>query len=81
MPTIANRSAGKLFLGSYSYVNGIESYNEGVGFESRPLILKGFYKYVQDGNDSSETGIVTISLLNENTVIGTASKALTSVSD
>ena len=81
VPTIANRSAGKLFLGSYSYVNGIESYNEGVGFESRPLILKGFYKYVQDGNDSSETGIVTISLLNENTVIGTASKALTSVSD
>ena len=81
VPAIANRSAGKLFLGSYSYVNGIESYNEGIGFESRPLIFKGFYKYVQDGNDSSETGIVTISLLNENTVIGTASKALTSVSD
>ncbi|MDD2951880.1 MAG: DUF4493 domain-containing protein [Parabacteroides sp.] len=81
VPTIANRSAGKLFLGSYSYVNGIESYNEGVGFESRPLILKGYYKYVQDGNDNSETGIVTISLLNGNTIIGTASKALTSVSD
>jgi len=82
VPTsIANRSAGKLFLGSYSYVNGKESYNEGVGFESRPLILKGYYKYVQDGNDNSETGIVMVSLLNGNTVIGTASKALASASD
>lgn len=80
-PTIANRSAGKLFLGSYSYADGTETYNEGIDFVSRPLTLKGFYKYVQDGNDNSETGMVTVSLLNGNTVIGTASKALTSVSD
>ena len=75
--SIANRSAGKLFLGSYSYTDGAESYNEGIEFVSRPLTLKGYYKYVQDENDSNETGMVTVSLLNENTVIGTASKALT----
>ena len=58
--SISNRSAGKLFLGSYSYVDGTESYNEGIDFVSRPLTLKGYYKYVQDRNDNSETGMVTV---------------------
>lgn len=79
--SISNRSAGKLFLGSYSYVDGTENYNEGIDFVSRPLTLKGYYKYVQDGNDNSETGMVIVSLLNGNTVIGTASKALTASAD
>ncbi|MBO7318086.1 MAG: DUF4493 domain-containing protein, partial [Bacteroidales bacterium] len=44
-PSIANRSAGKLFLGSYNYnhSNGTEVYNEGISFVSRPSKLSGYY--------------------------------------
>ena len=80
-PSIANRSAGKLFLGSYSYSNGTETYDEGIEFASRPVSLKGYYKYVQDGNDTNETGTVTVSLLNGETVIGTGNIALNTASD
>lgn len=70
VPTIANRSAGKLFLGSYTYSNGQETYNEGTAFASRPVTLKGYYKYVRDNQDASELGVVTVKLLNNGTVIG-----------
>lgn len=81
VPTIANRSAGKLFLGSYSYTNGTETYNEGVGFTSRPSALKGWYKYVNDPNDPAETGVITVTLLNGQTVIGTGTSNFTSAAD
>lgn len=60
VPSIANRSAGKLFLGSYSYDHntGVELYNEGIPFTSRPNKLTGYYKYVAKGNDTH--GQVTI---------------------
>lgn len=82
-PSIANKSAGKLFLGSYTYSNsnGVETYDEGIKFASRPVSLKGYYKYVQDGNDTNETGMVTVSILSGETVIGSGSEALTSASD
>ena len=70
VPSIANRSAGKLFLGSYTYSNGTESYNEGTEFKSRPLTLKGYYKYVNDSQDSNEKGIVIVTLLNREATIG-----------
>lgn len=81
VPSIVNHSAGKLFLGSYSYSNGIETYDEGIEFASRPISLKGYYKYVQDGNDANETGMVTVSLLNGETVIGSGNAALNAASD
>ncbi len=81
VPTIANRSAGKLFLGSYSYTNGTETYNEGVGFTSRPSALKGWYKYVNDPNDPAETGVITVTLLNGQTVIGTGTSNFTAAAD
>lgn len=58
-PTHGHRSAGKLFLGSYSYnhSNNTEVYNEGVAFTSRPIRLKGSYTYVAN-NDQG--GIVTV---------------------
>lgn len=58
-PTHGHRSAGKLFLGSYSYnhSNNTEVYNEGVAFTSRPIRLKGSYTYVVN-NDQG--GIVTV---------------------
>lgn len=80
-PTIAQRSAGKLFLGSYSYVDGVENYDEGITFNSRPLSLEGFYKYFQDENDTEETGMVTVTVLSNSEVIGTGSSFLTTNSD
>lgn len=80
-PTIANRSAGKLFLGSYSYSGGSETYTEGVSFTSRPSALKGWYKYANDGNDPTETGVVTVTLLNGQKVIATGTARLSAAAD
>ncbi len=76
--TIANTSAGKLFLGSYSYNTSAssETYTEGINFTSRPSALKGWYKYTNDSNDPSETGTVTVTLLNGESVIGTGTANL-----
>lgn len=70
---VANSSAGKLFLGSYSFnaADGTESYNEGVTFSSRPSSMKGFYTYATSGADPGEKGKITVTLLNGTTVIGT----------
>lgn len=67
--SISNRSSGKLFLGSYSYNNGQEIYNEGITFTSRPKILNGYYKYSKDSQDTDEKGTVTILLMNGDTPI------------
>ena len=81
VPNIANRSAGKLFLGSYSYSGGSETYTEGVSFASRPSALKGWYKYANDGNDPTETGVVTVALLNGQKVIATGTARLSAAAD
>lgn len=81
VPGIANRSAGKLFLGSYSYSGGSETYTEGVSFASRPSALKGWYKYANDGNDPTETGVVTVTLLNGQKVIATGTARLSAAAD
>lgn len=70
IPNIANRSAGRLFLGHYSYNGARESITEGTSFTSRPAALTGSYKYEPDPNDPSEAGTVTVQLLNGTTVIG-----------
>ena len=74
IPSIANRSAGKLFLGSYSYSGTTETYNEGTAFPSRPIQLSGYYKYKD--NQSGETAIVKVTLLNGSTEIASASISL-----
>lgn len=76
VPTIANISVGRMFLGSYGYANGTETYNEGIGFTSRPTSLKGWYTFAPDGNDTDDTGMVTVTVMNGNTVIGTGTAAL-----
>ena len=81
VPGIANRSAGKLFLGSYSYSGGSETYTEGVSFASRPSTLKGWYKYANDSNDPTETGVVTVTLLNGQKVIATGTARLSAATD
>lgn len=81
VPSIANRSAGKLFLGTYSYSGNSESYNEGAAFSSRPSILKGWYKYTPDNKDGSETGVISVTLLNGKTVLASGTINLTAASD
>ena len=74
VPKIANRSAGKIFLGGYSFDGTTESYNEGIAFHSRPTGISGYYYYRQDIHDKKETGLVEITVVNEengvSTVIG-----------
>ena len=61
-PKIANRSAGRLYLGSES--------KEGVPFASRPTALNGKFKYVRDANDPDEMGVITVQLMSGSEVIG-----------
>lgn len=79
--SIANRSVGKLFLGSYSYDNGAETYNEGISFTSRPCYLNGFYKYANDSQDTEEKGIISIQLLNGETVIASGKQEFVAVNE
>ncbi len=64
-PSITNRTAGYLKLGSASA--------EGTSFNSRPKKLRGYFKYLDDSNES---GVISVKLLNDNTVIGSGSKNL-----
>lgn len=73
---VSRISAGRLFLGSYSYSNGTETFNEGTSFTSRPKALTGYYQYTCDSQDASERGIVTVSVLSGSTVIATGSARL-----
>lgn len=52
---IKHFSAGKLFLGSYSYdhSNDAEVYDYGISFTSRPTKVKFSYKYIPYGEDNS----------------------------
>lgn len=79
--SMSQRSAGKLFLGSYSYVAGMETYNEGVSFASRPSSLSGYYRYARGSQDSAEKGTVKVTLLNGNTVVATGEAALDAAGD
>ncbi len=64
-PSITNRTAGYLKLGSASA--------EGTSFNSRPKKFRGYFKYLDDSN---EYGVISVKLLNGNTVIGSGSKNL-----
>lgn len=64
-PSIANKTAGYLKLGSSS--------SEGTSFSSRPKKLKGYYKYIDDSNES---GVINVKLLNGSTVIGSGTANL-----
>ncbi|MDE6578740.1 MAG: DUF4493 domain-containing protein [Muribaculaceae bacterium] len=70
---IANRTAGRMWLGSAD--------KEGVEFKSRPSVLKGYYQYIKDANDkdendSNEKGVVKVEVLSGDKVIGDGSLEL-----
>ncbi len=79
-PSIANTAAGKMFLGSYSFDGTTETYNQGVAFTSRPASLSLATKYVQDSQDTNETGIVKVELLNGSETIGSGEQNITASS-
>lgn len=83
IPSIANNSSGKLFLGSYNYniETGTETYNEGIPFTSRPSYLSGYFTYKTDVSDQDETGIITLKILSNGIVIGEAHYSFTSTDD
>lgn len=58
-----NRTAGELFLGTFSYSGSTATPSYGTNFTSRPSALKFWYKYNCIENSLSEKGIVEISLI------------------
>ncbi len=79
-PTVANKAAAKLFLGSYSFsantsnqTSSTETYNQGVSFTSRPSKLHFYAKYTHNGSDTSdgEYGVAKVEVLDsDGNVIG-----------
>ena len=70
-PSTLNYSAGRLFLGSYSYdhSNGTETYNEGISFSSRPSQMKFQYKYISKTDETRDDGYVKIVLKSNEDVL------------
>jgi hypothetical protein len=66
VPKVSHRSAGRLFLGSYTYDFGTqrETFNEGYAFTSRPSSLNGFYMYKPDVLHQNDRGYVEVEILN-----------------
>lgn len=66
VPRNVNRSAGRLFLGSYDYnsFSGTGEIREGLPFTSRPSSLNGFFKYLPDLTRNDDTGYVRVQLVN-----------------
>ena len=78
VPTLAQCSAGRMFLGSYSY-NGADNYNYGIAFASRPASLKGYYRYSTD--DEGETAVVEIKVMNGTSVVASTTAQLAPAAD
>lgn len=66
-PSDINISAGRLFLGSYSFdpSSMSETYVEGLAFASRPSSLDGFFKYLPDVTEVGDNGKIVVELLND----------------
>lgn len=78
-PNISRVSAGKLYLGgpyTYDRATDTETYNQGTEFTSRPTRLNGYYRYINDPQDLSENGTVTIEVLNGTQIIARGSAKL-----
>lgn len=68
VPEIANKSAGKMFLGTYPESELLED-AQGYDFTSRPVKLKGWYNYTKDSSGQDDYGIISIIIYNDNTPI------------
>lgn len=65
VPDITHRSAGKLFIGEYSFDASTlsERYNEGVEFASRPSALNGYYRYIPVYSNPADRGLVRVEVI------------------
>lgn len=73
VPTIASKTAGELFLGSYSY-DGTPLRTDGIDFSCRPLSVSFDYSYTPTGN---ENGLAVIEMIGaDGTVVGRATRLL-----
>lgn len=65
IPKVTHRSAGRLWLGSYSY--NADTYTEeirqGVPFTSRPSALNGYFRYIPDIQTINDQGYVQVRLV------------------
>lgn len=70
-PSTLKYSAGRLFLGSYSYEHstGTEVYNEGYPFVSRPAKMTFQYKYTSKVDPSIDKGYVKVMLKSDEGII------------
>lgn len=69
IPQSLNYSAGRLFLGTYSYNAGNENYVEGYPFTSRPEKMTFWYRYISKIDKTRDKGYVRVIFKNENDVI------------
>lgn len=69
IPQSLNYSAGRLFLGTYSYNAANENYVEGYPFTSRPEKMTFWYRYISKIDKTRDKGYVRVMLKNENDVI------------
>ena len=62
IPQIANRAAGRLFLGQYQFnpVTMEESFVEGTAIGSRPSAINGFYRYTPSARQTSDRGLARV---------------------
>lgn len=65
VPKVTNRSAGRFFLGRYTFnaASMTQTITEGIPFTSRPSSLNGFYKFKTDLTDTSDRGCVRVALV------------------
>lgn len=81
VPTLGEKSVGKMFLGTYEYANGAETSSEGYDFTSRPSKLTGSYQYFLDKNSNQEdNGVLSVMICNGNEIIAQSIYDLTASS-
>ena len=69
IPQSLNYSAGRLFLGSYSYNSGNEIYTEGYTFTARPAKMTFKYKYIAKTDASKDKGYVKVILKSNDEIL------------
>lgn len=74
VPSTLQYAAGRLFLGSYTYNSGNETYNEGYPFTTRPARMTFKYKYIAKTDASKDKGYVKITLKSGDDILFTTEK-------
>lgn len=85
VPEVRYKAAGKLFLGAYSFNHSsmIETYDDIVSWDCRPVSLNGYYKYRPSSDYPSDYGLALIEVYGiidgERKIIASGSAQLTAI--